>query len=204
MLNVSEAARYLNHTRPYIRKLANQGMIQPTFTPEGRMMFEESSLEDYINRTLRAPDLGNWGFWFSGLVDGEGHFAIQRHHHGGSITPDFSIGLRIEEEPIIRDIQQHLQCGSVYLTPRTYINKYGEPIAKKVVFYTHSLDDARKLVDVFSIYPLRTNKRQDFELWAELVSLKIIRRGSRDQKIRDRMEFLFHEIRRVRIDRKIH
>lgn len=203
MLTSSQVGALLNRSRHYVIDIARGGAFPYSMDKNGHALYQESDIFEYIMKTFHTSQPDDWASWFSGLVDGEGHFAITQLRNRTTFLPQFSIGLRVEEEPIIRDIHARLGCGNVYVTPRTYTNRHGDRIARKVEFYAHNLDSCRKIDDLLQSHPLRTNKSQDYEIWHEFVQIKRIPRSQRDAQIQERMEFLFREIRRVRIDRKI-
>lgn len=205
MLTSGQVGELISHTRHTVLDLARQGELPYTLDKKGQALYREQDVFDYIMKLYKATPVDNlWGAWFSGLVDGEGHFAITKNAHDNGYQAHFEVGLRIEEEPIIREINQNLQCGSVYISPRSYMNKFGQPIARKAAFYIHDLRGCLKLVDLLEMYPLRANKKEDFAIWKTFVYFKrdLIHRVYTPEDI-TKMDEMYKAIRSVRIDRKI-
>jgi hypothetical protein len=204
MLSAEQVGTILGHTRHTVLRMGREGQFPFTVDQAGHNKFDGRDIFDFILKTYRAPVQDNWGAWFSGLTDGEGYFGIARANKGKSLLPTFQIGLRIEEEPIIRDIYQHIGCGVVYISPKAYTNKFGQVCARKAVFQICSIPGALRVTDILDAYPLRTNKKEDYAVWREFIELRhTTDRWHRTQAEWDKLEELFHKIKRVRIERKI-
>lgn len=203
MLSARQTGYLLGHEHNTVIALADQGVLPFRINGRGDKEFEEHDVMDYILRTYRTPHTDCWEAWFSGLVDGEGHFAIQ-HLTNGAYQASFQLGLRIDEEPLIREIHARLQCGNVYVAPRAYTNRQGYTSSRTASFYVHNLPGCLKIADLIQAYPLRTGKRVDFGVWCEFLELKRTHKRRHDiEEYRAKSEELFQRIKQVRQERKI-
>jgi hypothetical protein len=203
MLSSRQVGYLLGHEHHTIIEMAEKGELPYSLNVRGWKEFDEQSVMDHILKTYRTPHTDNWEAWFSGFVDGEGHFAIQ-HLSNKTYVAHFEISQRIEDELLIRSIQEHLGFGHIYLSPKVYFNKHGEKIAKKASFYVHDLNGCIRLSDILRAYPLRTLKRQDLEIWNQFIELKRHHVRAHDvEEFRRQADILFHQIQQVRRDRKI-
>lgn len=101
-----------------------------------------------------------FAYWLSGLIDGEGHFAIKAHSRG-THAPAFTLKMRADEEGALRIIQRHLGIGSIGFEPRE-----PNPMVKWTV---QDKAGCQRLVDLLDKYPLRAKKRMDYATWREAV-----------------------------------
>lgn len=100
-----------------------------------------------------------FGYWFSGLVDGEGcfYFSVQK----GNVGAGFSICMRCDDAPMLEYINRTLGVGNT-----------GEQITATTVatsFRVGAFADCVALKRLFDRYPLQSKKRYDFLLWSEIV-----------------------------------
>lgn len=103
----------------------------------------------------------SFGHWFAGFTDGEGCFDIKGV--GEHYICRFTIGLRVDDRPILEEIQAKLGLGSIY--KRTTASKHNDQVAWEVTRKT----ETAQLVHVFDRYPLRAKKAIDFAIWREAV-----------------------------------
>jgi hypothetical protein len=106
-----------------------------------------------------------FGWWLSGLLDGEGSFNIYVHKHkdrNNMITCRcvMYLQLRIDDLSILRECMERTGIGKI----RTRIPKRQNPVAEWSVVRK---SDCIVLRDILSLYPLRSKKQQDFILWSE-------------------------------------
>ena len=86
--------------------------------------------------------------WFSGFTDAEGNFIILTLPKG--FTFKFSIGLHIDDLPVLNYIKDKLGFGSVYAYKKNcYYN-----VTKK--------EDILKIISIFETYTLNSSKRLDY------------------------------------------
>jgi hypothetical protein len=105
-----------------------------------------------------------FGHWFAGFADGEGCFRIKTTNQG-TYQCRFSIGLRADDAPILREIHGRLGIGILIHSGRTNIHQ------EQWRLEVNSKAHVRRLVDIFDRYPLRAKKAADFAIWREAVFL---------------------------------
>jgi hypothetical protein len=204
MLSAEQVGNILGHSRHTILRMGREGQFPFTLDQAGHNKFDGRDIFDFILKTYRAPVDDKWGAWFSGLVDGEGHFGIQCINKRTNYQPVFQISLRVEEEPIIREIHQKIGCGVVYISPKSYTNQFGQKCSRVASFHISSTPGALRIIDILDAYPLRTNKKEDYAIWHEFIDLKhVANRWNRTEEHFDKFEELFVKIKQVRRDRKI-
>lgn len=106
----------------------------------------------------------SFGYWFSGLVDGEGTFNILLHKSGP--VPCFKLALRVDDGFLIELIKMQLGFGKIYYYHHTSKGRNNNP---QVIFQTSKKLELQRLVELFRKYPLRSKKQEDFRIWAEAV-----------------------------------
>ena len=110
-----------------------------------------------------------------GFVDGEGCFSISLNKNSGRLPEVrliFEIELREDDEPILREIQQTLECGRVYRLEYERYAKWRPHVKFKV---SNFADISQKIIPFFQRYPPQAKKRLQFEkfcLAAELIRTK--------------------------------
>lgn len=102
-----------------------------------------------------------FGHWFAGFVDGEGCFHIKRV--GPSFVCVFILGMRRDDEPILREIVEWTGLGDVFFTRPGREAQARWEVARKA--------EVVQLVEIFERYPLRSRKAADFVIWREAVAL---------------------------------
>lgn len=137
--------------------------------------------EKFVNRvrndakTYCVPNEdAHFASWFSGFFDGEGYFRLRPARKGkdGRYSFGVSIGinLRADELYTLLHIQQYFKCGNIgYLRKRR--DKYG--IHHPQVVWTVSKQALLYHIFIphFEKYPLRSRKREHFEVWKQGVKL---------------------------------
>lgn len=109
----------------------------------------------------------DFGNWFAGFVDGEGCFILQVSHlkDGSRICgARLSIGLRLDDLPILQEIETRLRCGHI-----TYDKLRGYFRASWIV--TRVGDLKFIIIPLLERCPLRAKKRRDFLVWKEGVEI---------------------------------
>jgi len=101
-----------------------------------------------------------FAYWLSGLIDGEGHFAIKAHSRG-THAPYFALKMRADERGTLDRIRRSLGVGVVSLEA-----KEPNPMAKYVI---QDKAGCQRLVDLLDKYPLRAKKQLDYWTWREAV-----------------------------------
>ena len=102
--------------------------------------------------------------WITGFVDGEGcfHVGIAVHSDlktGYQVLPEFTVVQHERDVQLLHAIKAYFGCGVV----RT---NHGDRMAYRVRSQEHLL---RIIVPFFVKYPLRTQKRLDFEKFRDVV-----------------------------------
>lgn len=131
-----------------------------------------------------------FGYWFSGFVDGEGHFDV-RHTPSGSIVCRFIIGLRANDLAILEECRDTLGIGKIR------IQQCKGGIRTQARWSVDRKADVAKLVAVLDRYPLRAKKRNDFALWKRAVGLWMQVRSRRRHDWTE-MQLIAAQIREVR------
>lgn len=114
-----------------------------------------------------------FGHWLSGFTDGEGCFMLGIHnrnwqgYHGLVPFANFIIGLRADDEAVLRLIQSYFQCGILDYRPRS--NNNGKP---QFVLRVRNIPELSNIVvPHFDRFPLYAKKKRDFLIWREAVML---------------------------------
>ncbi len=122
---------------------------------------------------LPSPDLC---YWLSGLADGEASFIASLKQRPPTqnckndfleLATEFRIGLRDDDDAILEKIHQVLKVGTIV---RTGARPRSKPFATYIVY--RMLDCLYVIVPLFMKYPLRTKKKQDFDIWSRCVHLR--------------------------------
>ena len=112
-------------------------------------------------------DRDAFGHYLSGFVDGEGSFILRLKSRVGSQVRSpyacFTIGLRADDAPILRQLQSFWQCGRIdFRAPHP-----GHPAVRYIVDNWGDL--LRVVVPHFERYPLRAKKARDLVIWRQAV-----------------------------------
>jgi len=104
--------------------------------------------------------------YVTGFTDGEGTFTYSRS--GQQLALYFAIKLTALDEPILQEIQTYFGGAG-----RIYDVKARAPSTKSAKYFRIShRDELPVVLDHFDRYPLRTNKREGYEVWRLMVLLK--------------------------------
>ena len=112
--------------------------------------------------------------WYvSGFTDGEGSFHIAlykdvRMKTGWKIIPEFHVSQRISSRSILDQLVLFFACGYVKANHRNNPND---------VTYVYVVRDREDLIETvipfFERYPLKTEKADDFQLFARIVRMMV-------------------------------
>ncbi len=112
--------------------------------------------------------------WYvSGFVDGEGSFHIAIYKDakmktGWKIIPEFHVSQRVSSRSILDELIPFFQCGYVKANHRT------NPKDVTYVYVVRDRNDlTEKIIPFFERYPLKTEKANDFRLFARIVRMMI-------------------------------
>lgn len=137
------------------------------------------------------------GYWLAGLIDGEGCFRIHSQRRGDYFAPTFSLKLRDDDAPILREIVALTGIGRV--TQDCSRSGNSRPCCVWRVDSRASTEALARLLDCF---PLRTRKARDYAIWRRAIDTRAaMKRGNRWHGPRDWTSLisLKHELERARI-----
>lgn len=106
-----------------------------------------------------------------GFVDGEGCFSISLNKNDDRLPEVrliFEIELREDDEPILREIREVLNCGNIYRLNYERYAKWRPHVKLKVSNFT---DISTKIIPFFQRYPLQAKKRRQFEQFCQVAEL---------------------------------
>lgn len=102
-----------------------------------------------------------FGHWLAGFADGEGSFTINCSRFHESLHTVFKITLRIDDRPILEEIQRHTGLGKLFERPARGATN------PSVSWVVTGKRDCAQLVRLFDRYPLRAKKARDYAVWRE-------------------------------------
>jgi hypothetical protein len=109
------------------------------------------------------------GDYLAGYVDGEGsfHVAVQRNpstRNGWQLVPEFHVSQNPERASVLRLLQTHLGCGRIQANARS-----GGRDRSLVYVVRRRVDLIRNVIPFFERHPILSEKRLEFETFAEIV-----------------------------------
>lgn len=109
--------------------------------------------------------------YVTGFADGEGTFTYSRS--GRQMALYFAIKLTAADEPTLLQVQDYFGgIGRIY-DVKARAPRPGSGATKSAKYYRVShRDELVVIVDHFDRYPLRTKKREGYEIWRTMVLLK--------------------------------
>ena len=134
--------------------------------------------------------------YVTGFVDGEGCFAItisRIRFKVAEVRLKFEIELREDDEPILKEIQSLLGCGSIYRLEYERYKKWRPHVKYMVGSFK---DIKEKIIPFFKQYPPQAKKKYQFELFCKVAEMM-------DQK-KHLSEEGIEEIRSLREALKVH
>ena len=111
-------------------------------------------------------------WWICGFVDGEGCFSVSLIRNkttslGWQVFPEFVVTQGMKSRSSLELIREYFGCGQIYQNTRH--DNHREPLLKYCV---RSQEDLReKIIPFFQKYSLQTSKKNDFELFAQLLQM---------------------------------
>jgi hypothetical protein len=115
----------------------------------------QKKLKSYTKRYAHLSVPFDLGFYFSGLVDGEGSFVINKH-----FQTSFHITLRSDDHEILWLFKRTLRVGEI-----SYIDN-GRMCSYQV---SDLFDLYHIVVPFFEQFPLRAKKLNDYKIWSKAV-----------------------------------
>lgn len=129
-------------------------------------IFHQSAFNIDLNL---EPD---WCAWFTGWVDGEGSFGSSAiNNTGRGIYGVLKIEVRSDDAPLIYNVENILQCGSISLCHQNPDTKSYSPNRETSIrWQCNDIGACRHiLIPLFDKFPLRSKKRRDYEIWRKLI-----------------------------------
>tara|TARA_Y100000310_G_C20310607_1_gene636059 strand:- start:36 stop:518 length:483 start_codon:yes stop_codon:yes gene_type:complete len=107
--------------------------------------------------------------WIVGFTDGEGCFHISINKLTGmslgwQVLPEFRIVQHEKDEAVLYKLKEYFSFGDVK------INNTDENAARKG-FRVRGLENLKKIVEFFKKNPLKTTKKKNFEIFAEVIQM---------------------------------
>jgi hypothetical protein len=149
------------------------------------------------------------GYWLAGYLDGEATFncsiyipkSKERKRAARNVNIEMRVAARADEYLLLSECRELTGLGNLYYRPKQ--TGEGYPVNGKPcwVWTVASKADCQALVELLERYPLRSKKRRDFEIWAQIVDESAKRKPAvRGASINDptRIEELARELKAVR------
>lgn len=157
ILNILEALRLQNNL---IFKIQSYSSFNSSWKDE-LDTFKDSPRYSFNNKNTfyLNPD------YLTGFVDGEGCFSLSIYKQGKNLTgwqvkPIFSISLHNKDIKLLEAIQRTLKTGKIY--------KHG---VDSIQYRVSSLKNLQIITDHFDSYPLITQKRADYLLFKQAITI---------------------------------
>ncbi len=119
-------------------------------------------------------------------MDAEGFFLIRPNR--GNYTFVFGIGLHLDDLKVLEFIQKTLQVGKIYTKPG---------VASLVV---QRLDEVKIILDIFSRFPLNSNKQLNFMAFMKAFEIHSQNTGIRDPLFKEQIEAIRASMNKNRTD----
>ncbi|MGB8643957.1 MAG: LAGLIDADG family homing endonuclease [Anaerolineae bacterium] len=115
-----------------------------------------------------------WCAWFSGLVDGEGSFLIAHNKptptRQGHFWPYLQLKFRMDDLPILEEIQATLHCGKLNKFSYGFArNRGGKDADQYGLYFQGNSNLMHIIIPLLDQFPLKTKKKNDYAIWRECV-----------------------------------
>ncbi|HSN30802.1 MAG TPA: LAGLIDADG family homing endonuclease [Kofleriaceae bacterium] len=108
--------------------------------------------------------------WVTGFVDGEGSFTYSRS--SAQLALYFAIKLTEIERPLLEAIQDYFGVGKIYSVRASAPKGHGGATKTAAYYRVTHRDHLMRVVEHFDAYPLRSYKRNVYEVWRLMVLAK--------------------------------
>src|SRR5882757_1351239 len=106
-------------------------------------------------------------YWITGLTDAEGSFIISIYKRSDSnqwqISPSFELWFHSKDISTLQELRDYFGVGIINTRKNKNVTSFT---------VTKTSDLINVIIPHFSNFPLQTQKRIDFELWAKIVEIK--------------------------------
>ena len=129
---------------------------------------QSENVLDCSNQQERLEQIG----WIVGFVDGEGCFTISLHKNpttslGWQIMPEFILSQGEKSLNVLKMVKDYFNCGRISVNHRH--DNHREDLYRFCVKSQKELRD--KIIPFFKEYQLKTSKKNDFEIFSEVLEL---------------------------------
>jgi len=129
---------------------------------------QSENVLDCSNQQERLEQIG----WIVGFVDGEGCFTISLHKNpttslGWQIMPEFILSQGEKSLNVLKMVKDYFNCGRISVNYRH--DNHREDLYRFCVKSQKELRD--KIIPFFKEYQLKTSKKNDFEIFSEVLEL---------------------------------
>ena len=124
--------------------------------------------------------------WIVGFVDGEGCFCVSLFRNATSATgfqvfPEFVVTQGARSLRVLELIQMHFECGRIYLNSRK--DNHRENLHRYCVRSRQDLENI--IVPFFDRHSLMSEKKQDFELFKQVLAAMKVHKHLTKQGLAD-------------------
>lgn len=102
--------------------------------------------------------------WFSGLIDGEGCFLIDKN-----LQCKFRISMRNDDSPMLKMIADKLGFGYYRQIQRAAYYTGGNWHKPTSAYAVTSVRECKLLVQLLDEHPLKSKKQNDYKVWRQAV-----------------------------------
>lgn len=103
-----------------------------------------------------------FGHWLAGFIAGEGCFRIHKEKQGGYYACHFTLKMRDDEEPILREILKKTRVG------RLSAERTGRGNSKPcLIWVVQSKYDCIRFIRMIDYFPIRARKAKEYAIWRE-------------------------------------
>jgi hypothetical protein len=131
---------------------------------EDDMLFEVAS--------KREPIDDRFGYWFSGLFDGEGSFILKSTKRGISLYCKVTMKATLGNSQALQRACTSIGCGK-YVEDRGALKRKPGSTPGQVHLKFQRFEELKQIiVRFFEMYPLKTSKSREFDVWRRGVLLR--------------------------------